>query len=295
MIFCTFSAGTFWGSTTLTTYLFHFVGVVVADKVAGGEVNPSVTFSMWSLGKFDFDQFMAKVSGQITGGILSFALAAKVADLLDLQRFGGPTLPKQSLLSGRDSIQVAFFDEFLATFLLCVVIYALNWEIKFFKNEVNNYYTKQSLTAVAIRLLIISFWSAGPAMNPMLASAFAIHSGNAMDSAHICVYWMASVLGAAVASMAYVVYSGGNTAFFGYSFKPSGGRDRNKPIFTPKDKKEKKKEKKENSADSDSSPSVPVSKPPPAAGKKSPKRSKSPKANPFKDMFKKNKDGKKED
>ena len=91
----------------------------------------------------------------------------------------------------------------------------LNWEMHFGKNH---YIIKQSLTAFAIRALIEVFPTAGPAMNPMLATAWDVFAvGNSGEfpggHEHYFVYWVGPCLAALLASVTYVMYAGGT--FFG--------------------------------------------------------------------------------
>jgi glycerol uptake facilitator-like aquaporin len=59
-------------------------------------------------------------------------------------------------------------------------------------------------------------------MNPMLASAFAINKNFAINEKHVLVYWVAPLIGAFLAALAYVVYTGGEGAqFFGHTLKVS--------------------------------------------------------------------------
>jgi glycerol uptake facilitator-like aquaporin len=69
------------------------------------------------------------------------------------------------------------------------------------------------LTAVAIRALIEFFPTAGPAMNPMLATcwdAFGVGSDFAFpsDNEHFFVYWVAPCISAILASITYGIYNG---------------------------------------------------------------------------------------
>jgi glycerol uptake facilitator-like aquaporin len=72
---------------------------------------------------------------------------------------------------------------------------------------------------VAIRALIEFFPVAGPAMNPMLATAWDVfgvgRSGEfPTDHGHYFVYWVCPCLAAILASISYVIVSGGTV--FGY-------------------------------------------------------------------------------
>merc|ERR1711982_30201 len=64
MIVCTFSAGKWVGANDKTTaWTSHFLGVIVADYVAGGpHVNPGVTMSMWCLGKCNYTEAYVRVA-----------------------------------------------------------------------------------------------------------------------------------------------------------------------------------------------------------------------------------------
>ena len=78
----------------------------------------------------------------------------------------------------------------------------------------NHYIIKQSLTAFAIRALIEIFPTAGPAMNPMLATAwdvFGVGKSGEFPSGHehYFVYWVGPCLAALLASVTYVIYAGG--------------------------------------------------------------------------------------
>lgn len=90
------------------------------------------------------------------------------------------------------------------------VIYILNWELNF---GTHHYIIKQSLTAISIRILIESFPTAGPAMNPMLATSWAVFGVGTKfeypsEFEHYFVYWISPFAAAIVASITYAVYNG---------------------------------------------------------------------------------------
>ncbi len=89
-------------------------------------------------------------------------------------------------------------------------IYILNWEINF---GTYHYIIKQTLTAVAIRALIEFFPTAGPAMNPMLGTCWAVFGVGEKFSfpsefEHYFVYWVGPCASALLASVVYAIYSG---------------------------------------------------------------------------------------
>jgi hypothetical protein len=86
----------------------------------------------------------------------------------------------------------------------------LNWEMNFGKYH---YIIKQTLTAVAIRALIEFFPTAGPAMNPMLATSWYVFGvGKTYEypdhNAHYFVYWVAPILAGILAAVTYAIYNG---------------------------------------------------------------------------------------
>mmetsp|Transcript_394 Transcript_394/g.552 ORF Transcript_394/g.552 Transcript_394/m.552 type:complete len:280 (-) Transcript_394:2186-3025(-) len=227
MIACTFSAGKWIGSEDMSTAWFaHFLGVIAADYFGGGpHVNPAVTLSMWCLGKSTYTEAYVRVGAQMAGGLVAFPLFHMLSDIFEWTPFGGPEFSEDE-----EHPVEAFLSELGATFLLLILIYVLNWELNF---GTYHYWIKQSLTAIGIRALIESFPTAGPAMNPMLATAWNVFGVGTTfefpsDLQHYFVYWVAPSIAAIVASIMYVIYAGGKV--FGATI----------PIGPMKRKKEKK-------------------------------------------------------
>lgn len=228
MIGLTFSPGTWFGESTFAIYTLHAAGVIVADKFFGGDVNPAVSTCMYSLGKSNLPTYLTKVSAQLLGGIFSFFIFSLLSKQMELTVFGGPVLPKNAT---DDAVEICVMNELTGTLILLYTIFAVNWEFVFLPNAEHNYYVKQSLTAAAIRMLIITFPNSGPSINPMLATAYAIHNGSPITANHVLVYWFAPFIGACIASLTYVLYTGGEGAkFFGVSLK-TVPRDKSKPVL----------------------------------------------------------------
>jgi len=206
MIGLTFSPGKWIGQDSLPiAWIAHAAGVVAADKIGGGpHVNPSVSLSMYALGKTCYTEMFVRIMGSMAGGMVAFPVFKIVADTFGLTPLGGPEFdPKddeEGIASG--------FSEFLAMILLMIIIYVLNWELNFGKFH---YWIKQTLTAVGIRYLIETFPKAGPAINPMLGTTWYIFAYGEYPThhGHYLTYWVASPLGAIFASCLYVVYAGG--------------------------------------------------------------------------------------
>jgi aquaporin Z len=174
MIACTFSAGKWIGSESMRiAWVSHFLGVISADYFGGGpHVNPAVSVSMWALGKVTYTQMYVRIAGQMLGGLIAFPLYHALSNHFGWTPFGGPEF---NMEGDHIATAEAFLSEAAATFLLCLLIYAVNWEMHFGKYH---YWIKQSLTAIGIRLLIEGFPTAGPAMNPMLATACKLSAVN---------------------------------------------------------------------------------------------------------------------
>jgi glycerol uptake facilitator-like aquaporin len=210
MIVCTFSAGKWIGVTDwYVAWASHFLGVIVADYLAGGpHVNPAVTISMWTLGKCSYTEAYVRIMAQMAGGLVAFPLYHSLSETMKLNPFGGP---EYTMKSDQDLAIDAFVSEFCAMFLLMFLIYLVNWEFHFGSLH---YIIKQSLTAIGIRALIELFPTAGPAINPMLATTWNVFGVSPQNEfphqfAHYYVYWVANCLSAILASIVYVVYAGG--------------------------------------------------------------------------------------
>jgi glycerol uptake facilitator-like aquaporin len=210
MIGATFSAGKWIGKESLRmAWTSHGLGVIAADYLGGGpHVNPAVTMSMWCLGKVSYTEAFVRVAAQLGGGLISFPLYHAISNAMDLEPFGGPEF---NIPDDTKHATEAFLSEYVATMLLMFTIYILNWEMNF---GTYHYLIKQSLTAIAIRSLIEGFPTAGPAMNPMLATAWDVFGVGSTfeypsDFQHYFVYWIAPWMAAITASMLYVIYAGG--------------------------------------------------------------------------------------
>jgi len=81
---------------------------------------------------------------------------------------------------------------------------------------------KQTLTAVAIRALIEFYPTAGPAMNPMLATAWYVFGVGTKyeypdDTAHYFVYWFGPFVAGIFAAITYIILDGNDKLFGTYS------------------------------------------------------------------------------
>lgn len=210
MIGLTFSPGKWFATGSRDAeWIAHAMCIVAADKIAGGpNVNPGVTVSMFALGKVSYTEGFVRAMGAMAGGLVSFPLFKMLTDTMKWTPLGGPEFDHQDDEEGI----AAGFQEFVAMILLMFLIYILNWELNFGKFH---YWIKQTLTAIGIRYLIVTFPLAGPAINPMLGTTWYIFKYGAFPDhvGHYFTYWVSSIAGGIVASFLYVIYAGGT--FFG--------------------------------------------------------------------------------
>jgi len=236
MIGFTFSSGKWIGVDSLPlNWAAHAMGVVAADRIGGGQhVNPSVSVTMWALGKCTYEEMLVHISGAMAGGLVAFPLFQVFSDGMNWTALGGPTYNVEGDEDGSSSAA----SEFFATLLLLFVIFAVNWELDFGKHH---YWIKQTLTAVAIRFLIEVFPTAGPAMNPMLGTTWFVFASGAYpeDVKHYFVYWIASIIGGLVAGFCYVAYAGGT--FFSKKLPIGPMKEDETVVVAVEVKKEKKK------------------------------------------------------
>lgn len=228
MVGLTFSPGKWVGENSLpVAWIAHGLGVIAADYIGGGpHVNPGVTLSMFALGKCSYTEAYVRISGAMAGGLFAFPIFRALSSTFGLTPLGGPGFMVDDADEDTDlKVSSAFFSEMSATFCLLGAIYFLNWELNFGKYH---YWIKQTLTAIAIRYLIEVFPAAGPAMNPMLGTTWAVFSNDGVypsDPEHFWIYWIGPFVGATLASLCYVIYAGGT--FFGTAvpFGPMKDKD----------------------------------------------------------------------
>lgn len=212
------------------------MGVVASDYIAGGpHVNPAMSVAMYSLGKCDYTEMYVRIAAAMGGGLVAFPLFRHLSDTLGWEPLGGP---EYSPVDDEDDGSSAFCNEFFATLLLALMVFVLNFELNFGKNH---YWIKQPLTALGIRYLIEVFGLTGPAMNPMLGTAWYVFASDSKSfpstSEHYFVYWVAPFMGALIASFAYVVYAGGK--FLGYALPFGPIKQVAQPAPVKEDKKKK--------------------------------------------------------
>merc|ERR550532_1795556 len=103
---------------------------------------------MVALGRLPYPSFLCRVAAELAGGLVAFPLCRWIAGRLQLPPLGGPSFDYVAEPLGEPA-----GHEALATFVLCLGIFLLNWELPVRKL----YIAKQGLTAVLIRFNLETF------------------------------------------------------------------------------------------------------------------------------------------
>jgi len=212
MIGLTFAPGKWIAVTQPKTVVWavHALTVIAADVLGGGQhVNPAMTLAMVSMNKCTggLSEAYTRISGQMAGGLISFPLFHLFSSSFHLNSLGGPDYARVSD-NNVSAVALLARNEFFATFWLCIAVCVLNFQCNFGKYH---YWVKQTMTAVIIRVLIETFSTTGPAMNPMLGTAWSVFAYGSFPTytSHYFIYWISSILGALVGALIYTLYAGG--------------------------------------------------------------------------------------
>lgn len=175
-------------------FVFGFViaaMIYAIGHISGAHINPAVTIAFWLGKKFDKKDVLPYISSQILGAIFASLLILLV---LGGDAFVGATLPKDG------NFMQSFYLEIILTFFLMFVIVG---------STSSNY---QQFAGLAIGLTVgLDALFGGPisgaSMNPARSFGPALISGN---FSYHWIYWVAPILGAALAVLAYNVIKPNN-------------------------------------------------------------------------------------
>lgn len=161
---------------------------------SGAHLNPATTLTFWRLGKVS-GRDAGFYAAQFAGGTLG---AVCVSVLLG-HRFLQPPVTAAVTAPGQSGVAVAFLAEFLLTFVLMLVVLAVNNSRRFAR------YTGFVVGAVVAVYITIEAPLSGMSMNPARSFASAAVSGN-WD--HLWVYFLAPPLGMLSAARVFVWWRG---------------------------------------------------------------------------------------
>ncbi|CAM9301920.1 unnamed protein product [Phaeothamnion confervicola] len=174
---------------TWAGWVQHFAAVLFIDWLTGGaQLNPSVSIAAIFFGWNDVPTAAVRIAGEFVGGCLSFPAMAMV--LPPYVKLGGPVLG-----AGVSTGEGAAWEFGLTFALLMVVLFAAT-QI--------GLPAQRPVIASGIRALIVLGGKTGPAMNPMIAAAWAMFAvpGWATPE-HFLVYWAAPTAGAILAVLIF--------------------------------------------------------------------------------------------
>lgn len=207
MIVCTCSTGAL-PLGEKTEWILHACMIAVADYSCGGpNVNPAVTVGLWAAGGFGLSKALifSMILAQVGGGIVGWRLLLAGDDGIVLPgHVGGPSpnlrLPWEYLA----------LCEALSCWTLTGAVFAFATTKPFADDTPKTYGAKMSLIALTVRALIIAHTATGPAINPALATSFALADSGELPtfrSLHYHTYWLGGLAGAAAMGLAWKAIS----------------------------------------------------------------------------------------
>ena len=172
--------------------------------ISGGHFNPAVTFGIFLIKKIERKKALLYVASQILGGFLGALFAYAIID--DQKAFGAPWPNPAGTDHGSYAFR-AFLSEFVYTFVLVSVV--LNVACSHQKD--NDFY------GIAIGFTVTSAaWSvggiSGGSFNPSVATGLQLVKcffSDCQPLAWIWIYWLAPLLGGAVAAFMFKICSTG--------------------------------------------------------------------------------------
>ncbi|CAN0389475.1 unnamed protein product [Pylaiella littoralis] len=168
---------------TWSSWIQHFFSVMITDYTNGGaQVNPAMSVGTFFYGWNDRSSLMIRVVAQMVGGFYAFPIMAKLLPSYATASMGGPTLAAGA------STGEGMAWEFGSTLALILIVYAAATQI--------GLPGQRPVIATGIRALIhlsaVKGGKTGPAMNPMIATAWAVYDSSVtMDAQWFLVYWVA--------------------------------------------------------------------------------------------------------
>ncbi|CAM9865246.1 unnamed protein product [Ascophyllum nodosum] len=194
LLFMVFPFNSFMGDTW-SAWIQHFFAVMIMDYANGGaQVNPAITVGTFFYGWNDQISLVVRILGQMVGGFYAFPIMAKLLPSYAVDSMGGPTLAEGA------STGQGMAWEFGSTMVLILIVYVAATQI--------GLPGQRPIIATGIRALIhlsaVKDGKTGPAMNPMIATAWAIYDDEVtMDQQWFLVYWLAPCVAAIAGTLVW--------------------------------------------------------------------------------------------
>ena len=179
-------------------WVFHWLMMMAADSLTGGNVNPLVSTTMVAAGRDSTKDWVVKVAAQCGGAVVGWKLLIAAGEFM-VGDVGGPS-PDEHL-----PLFYVFWSECLGGATLCLAVWA------FATTSIGEVYAaKMGLINVTLRTIIVYFGATGPAVNPALAFGydFAVDGSwptmEAKSPSYVA-YWAGGMIGAAVSGLVWKV------------------------------------------------------------------------------------------
>mmetsp|Transcript_16801 Transcript_16801/g.67795 ORF Transcript_16801/g.67795 Transcript_16801/m.67795 type:complete len:358 (+) Transcript_16801:232-1305(+) len=218
MIACTCSPGAMLGHLgPLYEWTAHWALMAFADYACGGpQVNPAVTTALWAAGGFGIDAGTALVNilAQCGGGIVGwrFLLWLDNTHAVFPSAVGGP--------APNDRLPWTYLAvcEAVACWTLLAGVFCFATTKPFAKagESAKVYGAKMTLINATVRMLIILQGATGPAINPALATSYAVAADgegrlpSLFDTPHYVTYWLGGLAGGLAMGLVWGTLSSGS-------------------------------------------------------------------------------------
>lgn len=172
-------------------------GAYALGPVSGGHFNPAVSVGLWAGGRFPGSQLLpyivVQVLGAIVGAAVLYLIASGKADF-SLGRFAANGFAEHS--PGNYSLQAGIVCEVVMTFMFLIVILGATHQ------RAPGGFAGLTIGLALTLIHLISIPVTGTSVNPARSTGPAIFVGG-WALAQLWVFWVAPIVGAAIAGFAY--------------------------------------------------------------------------------------------
>ncbi|ORY02492.1 major intrinsic protein, partial [Basidiobolus meristosporus CBS 931.73] len=188
-------------SQQLITAMIQGFGIAAAiyfvASISGGQLNPAVTLSLWLLGRLGFVQFLLNVIAQMLGAICGASL------YLACVGHGLAGTLGATMLSPQMSVGGGFLLEFLMTFFLILVVLGTVVD----GDDTSSQLAPLPIGFIVLACVMLAKPYTGGSLNPARSFGPAVAASGITHDVwtHHWIYWVAPLLGSAIATFLYRV------------------------------------------------------------------------------------------
>lgn len=182
-------------------------GAYALGPISGGHFNPAVSVGLWAGGRFPASQLPAYVIAQVVGGIAGAAVLYLIASgKADFSLAGGFASNGYGEHSpGKYTLQASLVTELVMTFMFLIVILGATHK----RAPVG--FAGMAIGLALTLIHLISIPVTNTSVNPARSTGPAIFVGGwALEQ--LWLFWVAPIVGAAVAGFAYRLFLEGDVA-----------------------------------------------------------------------------------